>query len=239
VRNTPSKLQRGAFTLIELLVVIAIIAVLIGLLLPAVQKVREAAARSQSQNNLKQLGLAVNDCAAANNNKIPPVYGVFNAAAGTPSYTVFVHMMPYMEQDNLYTQIKAGGALVPWKTVYAPLDKTATGTDNNTSYAANGTTAATTAMWTSVSSSLPACFYTKGSSNTILFYERFATTNGTYNSTTCYADGVTAGMPTPFTQAGVQVSLGDGTVRTLNSSQTNPWTWGCSAQTTLAPPTNW
>jgi prepilin-type N-terminal cleavage/methylation domain-containing protein len=102
---------RAAFSLVELLVVIAIIAVLIGLLLPAVQKAREAAAQTQCRNKMKQLGLAAHHCHDAAGH-LPPAQGWFptpqpTAAAGWGTH--FFHLLPYLEQDSFYKSAAAGG----------------------------------------------------------------------------------------------------------------------------------
>ncbi len=132
---TPRRVRLG-FTLIELLVVIAIIAILIGLLLPAVQKVREAAARSTCSNNLKQIALAAHNYEGAQG-KLPALANAIGNTAVTPPTglspygSIMVALMPYVEQGNLYAQFQAAGGInqtlsqAPIKTFICPSDSSA------------------------------------------------------------------------------------------------------------------
>jgi prepilin-type N-terminal cleavage/methylation domain-containing protein len=162
--------RRSGFTLIELLVVIAIIAVLIGLLLPAVQKVREAAARIQSTNNLKQMGLGLHNLADTYAGAMPPADGVWRRFGnGTVKATLFFHLLPYIEQDNLYRQYQAAPqtALMPVSTFVAPGDRTTSGSEPITSYASNHLLFE--APGPNLVTSIP-----DGTSNTIMIIERYS-----------------------------------------------------------------
>jgi len=172
---------RPAFTLIELLVVIAIIAILIGLLLPAVQKVREAAARTQSSNNLKQMALALHNQASANNGNQAPAIGTFPGVTATNTH--FYFMLPYIEQDNVYKNATPGVFVI--KTYLAPADPTTfpSGSVNNgLSTAGNGLTSYATnclAFQRPVGTSIPSGInissaWNDGTSNTIAYMERYA-----------------------------------------------------------------
>jgi prepilin-type N-terminal cleavage/methylation domain-containing protein len=183
--------RRGAgFTLIELLVVIAIIAILIGLLLPAVQKVREAAARSQCSNNMKQMSLAVANYDSTYM-KIPPAWtssGPINTATngGGPYGVVHFWILPYIEQNTIYVasannnavNVNGNGAYnTPIKTYNCPSDTTSNATYPNggTNYAFNVLVFASQGgafLWNhsppGIMVSMP-----DGTSNTVLFAERY------------------------------------------------------------------
>lgn len=224
-----SKPPRNGFTLIELLVVIAIIGVLIGLLVPAVQRVRGAALRMECANKLRQIGLATNNITDTHK-RLPPVaapsgnsnytkaYGYYNSKQG---YTTFTFLLPYIEQQNLYmlSNGKTINTLIPGTpgngSVVAvampsyicpaeghPVGPAGFGLSSTTqssahqwafgSYAANyfvfgNPEGSTNAIQLEASLSRQQRFQ-DGTSNTIMFTERYGTCSSTGNNNTGYAD---------------------------------------------------
>src|SRR5437870_3418142 len=172
--------KKKGFTLIELLVVIAIIAILIALLVPAVQKVREAAARTQSQNNLKQMSLALHSCNDSYK-KLPSVANLFptvniNQWAPAPHGTVFYYLLPFIEQNNIYKNTTNWSWNAPdvVPIFIAPNDSTMPasyktwGDRGATSYSANWSVFGST---DGGQAKIPATFQ-QGTSTTVCFSER-------------------------------------------------------------------
>jgi len=162
--------RRSAMTLVELLVVIAIIGVLIALLLPAVQKVREAALKTQSKNNLKQIALATHQFADSHSGRLPTVDS--SGHVNGPGQSLFFCLLPYAEEENLYRAILAGqlpnSSQYVIKIFISPADPTLANLSptGQISYAAN-------ARVFRVNPRLPNTFK-DGTSNTIVFAEHYA-----------------------------------------------------------------
>jgi type II secretory pathway pseudopilin PulG len=238
---------RRGFTLIQLLVVLAVLLLLAGLLLPAIQKIRAAAARAQSQNNLKQICLAMHNAESVFGN-LPPCVGKYNGQDGT----YFFHILPFIEQDNVYKN-KAVNTVI--KTYIAPADMSQPGNQPWISYASNSSVFGVNPQKLAT---IPGTFK-KGTSLTIVFTERYAMCG---NKAHAWADtgdlatfinGTTSmiefGVPPQkagngnaqnFTPGVCNVGIGDGSVRGINAEmKLATFRWACDPAANGPVPADW
>ena len=262
----PRKRRQG-FTLIELLVVIAVIAILIGLLMPAVQKVREAAARTQTMNCLKQIALAAHTYHDAYRH-MPPATGSANGHLGSIHY----FLLPYIEGTNLYN-VKVDGVAVTnsldiplehqvFPSYLSPLDLTQTdgraGGRGATNYAAN--TQAFPNQGPNSGARLGS-FYRSGTSHTVAFATVYAVCGDSsgnvwvewaspswspimnrFDAIPEVLNGTdcTHGLSQALTLGGSMVSLVDGSTQSVSPSVSlATWQIICNPQTTLPDPADW
>jgi type II secretory pathway pseudopilin PulG len=249
---------RIGFTLFEVLVVLALLILALGLLLPAVQKVREAAARIQCQNNLKQISLATINCADANDGILPPAMGLY--LKETSDETLFFHILPYIEQDNLYKSgLDDKGSHSAWtnavysqgiKIYQCPSDGSGGAGRLYDGWLATGSYSANFLAFGTVSARFPASF-TDGTSNTIIFTERYQVCNQTpcgwaYGGETEWAPvfdytsvakfqmrpsqaECNPALPQTAHAGGIPAALADGSVRAVSHDITaQTWYFACT-----------
>jgi type II secretory pathway pseudopilin PulG len=241
--------RRLGFGLLELLVLVGNLLILAGLLVPAVQQVREAASRTQCMNNIRQLCLAMHNCANAYQNELPAIGGAF--PKGQKTYgTIHFHFLPFVEQAELYNKAKGavwqnGVWATPVLMFLCPSDEGAPVNHRYKKWLATCNYAANWAVFGSQGARMPATF-TDGLSNTIVFAERYQMCGKTpcawgYPEIFYYApmyahyseakfqvtpaaakcDPALAQTPHP---AGIIVGLGDASARVL-SKAISPQTW--------------
>jgi hypothetical protein len=237
--------RRTAFTLVQLLVILAVILFLFAMLVPAVSRVREAATRTESINNLKQLALS---CHSYNDvyRRLPPTVGSVGPAFGTTHF----HLLPFVELDDLYK--KAGGAV--WKNgvngervplFLDPRDQSGGPDSKFKDWLATTNYAANWMVFKTGESRIPATF-TDGTSNTFIFTQRYQVCNGTptawgypalytwapmfgyYNQGKFQAAPTQADCDPTLAQSidssSIVVAFGDASVRSIASS-ISPQTW--------------
>jgi type II secretory pathway pseudopilin PulG len=252
--KTKSHQFRAGFTMIELLVIFGILAFVLGMLFPAIRQVQRAASRTQSINNLRQLGIAIHNMHDAYN-KFPPVVGSFpvkNEKAGT----LFFHMLPFIEQQNIYqkadgdvTKNATYGVVIPTylnhKDTSAPQNNRYKGWLATTSYAANwmifGHTDGGTASYRTIRD---------GTSNTLAFAERYQMCHGNpcawgYSSLHTWApmfgyyskgkfqnapkqEECNPALPQAIDPAGIQVALMDGSAHLINERISSETWWNAT-----------
>jgi prepilin-type N-terminal cleavage/methylation domain-containing protein len=237
---------RRGFTLFELLVVLALLILLFGLLLPAVQKIREAASRISCANNMKQMALAMHDFYSTNE-KLPPAVGAFPNAASDGTFHFYV--LPFIEQDNVYTNAGDGaGNFNVWtNTTYSTVIKTylcPNDTSGGNVVLYDGWLATTNyaSNFMAFGFGGASILFPDGTSNTMIFAERYRLCNQTpmgwaYSGESEWApmfaytsnghfqvqpaqDQCNPALPQSIHNGGIQVALGDGSVRLVHAGIT-------------------
>jgi hypothetical protein len=192
-----TRTRRPGFTLFQLLLILALLALLLGLLLPAIQRARLLAARTRCGNNLRQICLATINCADTHGSLMPPVLGPYpnmdHTLAGNGDGTLFFHILPYLEQDNLYKSASDGKTYAAWNngtyarvmpTYLCPNDPTGgsshlhDGWLATSSYAANFLVFGNTQDRSLTGRGKFPASITDGTSNTIFFTERYQECHG-------------------------------------------------------------